>query len=129
MIREITKYISNQTALTVGTNLFAGFLPQDVEEDVVVILESGGVPNFDLPDQQAKTVQVLSLARDYWTARANAMLIYGVLHGLVGVTLPVVDGVYFVNTGEALSVPQSLGQDEKGRHVISTNYVLRFENL
>lgn len=129
MIKEITKYVDNQTALALGTTLFAGFLPPEAEETVVVVIESGGVPDFDLVDKQAKTVQAVSYSRDYWTARANALLVFNLLHGLKGVTLPVVDGAtYFVLAGEALSVPQSLGQDDKGRFAISTNYVLRIEN-
>lgn len=130
MIKEIAKYIDNQTVLTLGTTLFAGFMPADVDGANVTVIETGGVPNFDLLDQQAKTIQVLSRSSDYWTARTNALLVHNLLHGMKGVSLPVVSvAAYFVNTGEALSVPQSLGQDEKGRYVISTNYVLRIENV
>lgn len=131
MIKEIAKYIDNQiAALTLGTTLFAGFMPADVDGDSVTVIETGGTPNFDLPDQQAKTVQVLSRAQDYWDARTNALSVFNLLHGMKGVSLPVVNvAAYFVNTGEALSVPQSLGQDEKGRYVISTNYILRIENV
>jgi hypothetical protein len=129
MIKELTTFISTKTALVIGTTLFAGFIPSEVSEDAVAVIESGGVPDFDLTDKEAKTIQVLSLSRNYWTARSNALLVHGVLHGMKGETLSKIDGgPYFVNTGEALSVPQSLGQDEKGRFAFSTNYVLRIEN-
>jgi len=127
MIKELTQYLATETELTIGTELFAGFAAASID-DAVIIIESGGAGNFYLPDRADKTIQVICRSKDYHTARDWAMLIYNVLHGLAGVTLPVVDEgeeLYFINTAEALSPPQSLGQDDKGRFNISTNYVLR----
>lgn len=129
MIKEIVQYIEDGTDLINGTNLFAAFAPPDVE-DCVIVIESGGRPNFYLTDFVEKTIQVLSRAKNYWTAKDDADKVYELLHGGAGITLPVVTvgKEYFVNTMEAVSVPQSLGQDEKGLFNISTNYVLRIQN-
>lgn len=131
MIKEITKYIEEEAdGFVIGTNLFAGFVPSTITADHVVILESGGKPNFYITDAKAKAIQVLSRAKDYFDARANALKVYDLIHGLCGVELPVVTTgeEYYVNTIEAITEPQSLGQDESGKFLISTNYVLRVQD-
>jgi hypothetical protein len=131
MLKQITQYIKNQTTgFTIGTNLFAAFAPVGAQSDVVIIRETGGAPNFYLTDQVEKSIQVLSRASNYWTAEANAKKVYAVLHGIAGITLPVIDGgAYYINTAEAITAPQSLEQDEKGLFHISTNYIIRIQNV
>lgn len=130
MLKQITQYIKNQTTgFTIGTNLFAGFAPPTAQDDVVVIKETGGDTDFELKDKLEKTIQVLSRASDYWTARENAMKVFVCLHGIAGITLPVIDEeAYYLNAAEAINAPQSLDQDEKGLFNISTNYILRIQN-
>ena len=130
MLKEICAYIEEETSLLIDTNLFAGFVPSTVTVDCVIILESGGKPNFYLKDYQEKTIQVLSRAENYHIAKSNALIVYDLLHGSAGITLPVVGSgkEYYVNTIEAISAPQSLGQDEKGLFNISTNFVLRIQD-
>lgn len=132
MLKQITTYIQqNTTGFTIGTNLFAGFAPSTAQNDVVIVRESGGAPDPYLTDKVEWAIQILSRASDYWTARANAFKVFVLLHGMKGITLPVVEGdsaVYYVNVVEAVSAPQSLGQDEKGLFNISTNYILRIQN-
>ena len=131
MIKEITKYIENNTTgFDIGVNLFAGFIPSTITADSVVIIETGGKPNFYLKDAPAKTIQVLSRAKDYFNARANALKVYDLIHGLCGIELPEVTTgeLFYVNTIEAITEPQSLGQDESGKFIISTNYVLHVQD-
>jgi hypothetical protein len=48
-----------------------------------------------------------------------------------GITLPVVAGdsaVYYVNTAEAITAPQNVGQDEAGLYNISTNFIIRIQD-
>jgi hypothetical protein len=128
MIKEITKYVAEEDeSFVIGTDLFAGFVPSTITADHVVLIDTGGKPNFYLPDAPAKTVQALSKATDYHVAMANAMRVYNVLHGISGVDLPVITSgeEYTVNTAEAISEPQSLGQDDRGLFIISTNFILR----
>ena len=129
MIKEITTYLKSLlgTPWVIGTNLFAGFVPANVTVDCLIIVESGGVPNFYLTDRQEKAVQILSRAADYNDAMDNAMTAYTALHGKAGITLSVlvVGEAYYVDTIEAISLPQSVGQDEKGLFNISTNFIFR----
>jgi hypothetical protein len=129
MIKEITTYIKNLlgTSYVIGTNIFAGFAPSGISVDHIIAIDSGGVPNFYLPDHIGKTVQVLCKAEDYHEAMRLAMLVFNALNGKAGITLPVVNSAYYVNTISAISVPQSLGQDENGLFNISTNYVFKLQ--
>lgn len=129
MIKEITSYIAQETGLVIGQELFAGFAPIDAD-DCVIVIESGGNGNFWLPDQQTKTIQIISRAKDYYLARDRSLDVYTALHGKSGITLPVITAgeTYFVNTMEVLSLPQSLGPDDAGRINISSNYVLRIQD-
>lgn len=130
MLKELCTYLETNSSFVIGIDLFPGFAPADIMADCVIVIESGGKPNFYLPDASAKTIQILSRAKDYHVARANAQVIYGLLHGSAGITLPIVAGgtEYYVNTIEAISEPQSLGQDERGLFNISTNYILRIQD-
>ncbi len=128
MIKEITQYIENNTDLEIGKDLFAGFTPSTAQDEAVVIIETGGATEHELPDYIEKTIQVLSRDTTYWTARKNALLVYDLLHGSAGITLPVVDSKeYYMNIAQAITAPQSLGQDAKGLWQISTNYILRIQ--
>ncbi len=131
MIKEITTYLKAGmgTSWVIGANLFAGFAPPGTEGDCVIVIESGGIPNFYLKDSQHKAVQVLSRAKDYHDAINNAMVVYRVLHGLAGITLTAIDepNDILVNTISAISLPQSLGQDDRGLFIISTNYVFKLQ--
>jgi hypothetical protein len=133
MIKEITTYTKNLlgTSWVIGVNLFAGEIPAGVDDDCLAMIESGGAPNFYLPDRMDKAVQVISRAKDYHDAMDAAIAVYRALHGKAGITLPALaDGdnrEYLVNTIAAISIPQSLGRDEKGLLNISTNYVFKLQ--
>jgi hypothetical protein len=131
MIKEITTYLKTLlgTNWVIGTNLFAGFIPSGIEADTLVLIESGGAPNFYLPDRMDKAVQIISRAKDYHDAMECAMAAYTALHGKAGITLSVIVAgqAYYVNTIAATSIPQSLGQDDKGLFIISTNYVFKLQ--
>lgn len=130
MLKELVQYIVNQDSdFTIGTNLFAGFVPVTIEDDYVVVRETGGALDFDLTDRMEKAIQVLSKSSNYWTARENAVKVFACLHGIAGVTLPIVETAeYYIDTAEATVAPQNLGQDEKGLFEISTNYMVRIRN-
>lgn len=132
MLKQLTQYIKNtSTGFTIGTNLFAGFAPATAQNDVVIVRESGGATDGDLFDKAELAIQVLSRASDYWTARANAVKVYDCLHCKKGITLPIISGdskVYYANVIQAITLPQNVGQDEKGLHNISTNYIVRIQD-
>lgn len=130
MIKEITKYIENNTSLVIRENLFAGHRPPTARDRCSAVLEgAGGSPSFDLPDSIEMAIQVLSRAKTYFTARSDAYLVYALLHGKAGITLPKVESdEFYANVIEAQNVPQYVGQDEKKLYEFSTNYIFRIKN-
>ena len=131
MIKAIAQYIDNNTSFTIGTDLYVGFRPADAAGDCVAVLETtGGIPDYDLTDFVQKPVQVVSRAADYHTARANIQTIYDLLHGMAGVTLPVVvtGDEYYVDTAEAVASPYFIGQDDTGQFEFSANFIFRIQD-
>jgi len=131
MLKEITTYIANNTDFVIGTDLFAGHRPSNAPEECIVILENaGGATNFLLTDKVDKAVQILSRAKTYFTARDNIYTVYNLLHGKSWIELPeVVSGVeYIAMTIEAITIPQSIGQDERGLYEFSVNFIFRIKD-
>jgi len=131
MLKEIVSYLKQElTGYTIGTNLFAGFVPSTITNDHLVVIETGGSTQPSIKDYVEKTIQVLSVASDYYTARDKAQDVYDLLHAGAGISLPQVAGgkEYYVNAIVAISAPQALGQDSQGRFIISTNYILRSQD-
>lgn len=131
MIKEIAQYIEDNTDFVIGTTLQVGHrIPKAPDECVAVLENTGGKPEFSIPDSVEKAIQILTRAKTYFTARSNAYIVYDLFHGKSGITLPVVAGgeEYLVNVIEAMNVPQSIGQDEKGLWEFSTNFILRIQN-
>lgn len=131
MIKDLAEYIEDEIpTFIVGTLLWAGFCPSNITNDRIILLESGGTPDFYLKDKKEVRIQVLVIATDYHVARAYTLAIFSLLHGAVGITLPKIgDVTYFINTCEAITIPQSLGSDEKGKKVFSTNYLIRIKEV
>lgn len=124
LTKELADYLEDETSLTVGTDLFAGAAPADAPDSHNVIIDSGGAANGDLSDYKEKTVQILSKSSDYFVALSYAEEIYAALHCRHGITL----GSYYAGVVKAITLPQSVGQDEKGLYTISTNYVLKAQD-
>jgi len=131
MIKEIGKYIENNTSLVLGDDLIVGHYLPDTQEDCVSLLETqGGTSNFYLPDYKEFHLQALSRGTTYFTARDFAYLIYDLLQGTQGFDLPVVTTgkLYYVNTITASNLPQSLGPAENNLFEISANYIFRIQD-
>ncbi|MCX5657849.1 MAG: minor capsid protein [Candidatus Omnitrophica bacterium] len=131
MLKELCTYIQTETDFIIGIDLFAGFIPSTAQDDCVVAIEGGGKPNFYLPDKEEKVVQILSRAKDYWAARNNAKTIFDLLHGKSGIELMYLNTgvpVYILSTIEAIALPQSVGQDERGLFNISVNFIIRLQD-
>ena len=131
MLKEIVSYLKQElTGYTIGTNLFAGFVPSTITNDHLVVIETGGSTQPSIKDYVEKTIQVLAVGSDYSTTREMAQDVYDLLHAGAGISLPQVAGgkEYWVNAIVAISAPQALGQDNQGRFIISTNYVLRAQD-
>lgn len=137
MIREICQYIeTNVAGLELASNLFCAHAPEGSgesrgDEPWSTVLESGGLASFYLTDKKEWRFQILTRGNDYHTARAQAHQIHDFLNGKTQVAMPVVDGgpEYLVQVIESVQMPQYLGVDEKGLHMISTNYVVKTQDL
>ena len=133
MIKEITKLISTKCSLTVGTNLYAGYRPTDAPDECdVVTTIGGGSTVYSRPDCVNQNVQIISRAKSYPAAERRAYAIFDILRRIMGgVTMPVVDALetkMVCNVIEPINPPQSIGTDDQGRFLFSTNYVFRLSN-
>jgi len=131
MIQELGQWLENNLTLTIGTDLYVGHRPTSSPARCSVLLERvGGVPDFFLTDKVAYALQVLSRSDSYLTARADAIAIYEFIHGASGWTLPVLESghAYFLEVAEAQAYPAYIGQDDKGNHEFSANYIIRIRN-
>ena len=132
MIKEIAVFISGKTSLIIGDTLQVGHRTQDAPDRCSAILESGGgKPYFDLPDRIDKTIQIISRAKTYFTARTDAWEIFDALHGTAGWQISAVAPAtqdYEAQVIEGISDPQYIGQDEKLRYEFSTNFIVKIKN-
>ena len=130
MLKAITQWIVNNTAawaipLVKGTTLQVGWRPTTAPDRCHLIAESGGGSTvFDLADRVDKMIQILTRAPKYFDAEADAMLLFALMNGTAGWQLPIVvaGNKYWGTAVQAVSAPQYLGIDAKGRHEFSTNY-------
>ena len=70
MIKEITKYIEDNTSYTIGIDLFSGHRPQSAPVECIAVLENaGGKPDFYLTDYVEKPIQILIRAKTFFNIR------------------------------------------------------------
>lgn len=141
MIKEISKFIADESGFTLGTTLQATRRTDASPDRCNVVLESGGsTVYYDLPDRVDKMIQVISRAKTYEDARDDAWTIYKALFPnltddslpLGSMTLSAIAPAtqdYEAMTIEPLADPQYIGQDDKGRYEFSTNYLFRIQNV
>lgn len=130
MIKELAKYIENNTSLTVGTDLFEGRRPPDIEG--ISVLVQRPVPGIRNPypgitdfGQTPFTIQVRGDVDDgYFTTEAVANTVFDLLHGSSQVSLPVVDAGprYIVNID--CDEPYYPGDDERTRKQFLINLMV-----
>lgn len=128
MIQEIASFVATRTGLVLGTSLFYGYRPQDAPDHCATIAFNGGAAvMFDIPSRVDQMVQILTRAADYTDAYNDARLAFETLHGTAGWTLPVITSgnTYELYDVEAVEAPQYLGEDEKGLHEWSVNFLFR----
>jgi hypothetical protein len=130
MLKEIATYIDNGTSLAIGSTLYAGFTESDAPLTCVIVEEvDPAIADYLNTDKVQKPIRVLSRGTSYWTARANAYLVFDLLHGKMQVTLPTITSgvIYCVNiTG---TKPYYTGKDANGSHVFVSNFMLKSQLL
>jgi hypothetical protein len=131
VIKELAQFIENGTAFVIGTNLLVGHRDQDAVDRCTVLLDNiGSKLYFDLDDRKDWTVQIISRANTYFTARDDAYLIYDFLHRRCAHDFPIVEvgTSYVAQTIEAITTPQFMGYDDKGRYEFVANYLIRIKD-
>jgi hypothetical protein len=123
LLTDIANYINSNTSLTLGTDLFIGTLPANVES-CVGIFQSGGVEPTTYLDVIKPTIQIIVRNTNYETAQQLSYEIYDSLHQLYNQTM----GSTEIYTIFALQEPTDIGEDETGRAVFTGNYVFEIKN-
>ena len=121
----LVKWIESETGLTLGTDLFADFAPQDAPREYSVILDNtGGETQGDLPDRADMRLNIISVAESSEDARINSESIYDTLHVREDKDTPVYSGEqYTIMFGMAESTPQKVDIDFRGLHSFSVTYI------
>ncbi|MFA4971864.1 MAG: minor capsid protein [bacterium] len=123
LLREITQWVATGTGWGIGSKLYGGALPAEEPDEAIVILERGGPPDMYHIDYRVGRFmfQVLARGNTYFTARDDSHAVKACLHELGQQTI----GEWEIMSSEAVSAPQFLGFDERGRYEFSTNYEVR----
>lgn len=128
-IKELTQYIEDNSALVIGTNLFAVAIPQGKADDSTQIRSIGGMALTTTPNQFAAQVQVLTRAKNSMDSYDANHLVYDLLKIKGEITLPVVVSgrPFVILTATPWTMPQSTGTDEKGRYIHTSNWTLHMQ--
>lgn len=126
LLDDITDYLSSGGIGTNGTNLFAGFLPEQPDVAVVVHETGGRGPDVAMGNvagviaMEWPSVQVVcrGLASDYAAPRSKAHDVFKLLQGL---PQRAINGTQY-HWGQARQSPFLMGRDEAGRVLIACNY-------
>jgi hypothetical protein len=123
LMRELATWLASKTALVVDTELFADHMPPEMQDNAAVLLDRGGVPQGGAGSGRigAHALQVLVRNASHHEAKRISYLIYKYLHKEAqGIDL----GENFLFNAEAVTDPQFMGYDSRGRDEFSTNYTL-----
>lgn len=127
MLEDLGGYLDTQTALTLGTDLFLGLLP-DTPSNCVAMLENSGVgPDFtmgsnNLPKLERPEIQVIVRNSSYATGRSLADTIYRALTQIANQSIN--SNTYL--RVQAIATPSVMDRDANRRVLFTTNfYVIR----
>lgn len=117
MMTQLFDTVATSLSLTRGTNWHYGHIPDGATGTVSALMERVGLPRDPNKSKDRwYRYQILTRADTYRTAEAEARRIFDHIVALRGVQLT---GWYLYDvTG---SEPASIGQDEKGRWLFSSN--------
>ena len=123
-LTDIATYLDTQLAsLTVGTNLFAGVLPE-TPQTAVALFESTSMPPMEThgtgtrPVIERPRLQVIVRSSDYAGARSLADDVWEVLQAVSGQTF---SGTRYLRIA-SIDSPQFLDRDSQQRPRFTTNY-------
>ena len=115
----VIDYIAGNSDLVVDTNLFVGKEPIDSPDECMTVLAS---PGYDSESGlEVRAIQVISKDVAYESANELAYIAHDLLGNKPGFT-DTIENVFY---SEVLSAPYPLDQDERGRYVFVSNYIIR----
>lgn len=119
IIDDISKDIDTQiSSLTLGTNLFKGFMPETPDNCVAVMDTGGAEPDKDIPTG-SPTFQILVRNTDYKIGSDLINTIADLFHRRMNETIGTTYYYSIFLMGEA----GCLGRDAKGRDEFSVNFL------
>lgn len=127
MLEDIGTYLDTNSALTLGSDLFLGLIP-DTPGNCVALFENSGVtPDFtlganNLPELERPELQAIVRNQSYSTGRALADTVYRVLTQIANQTI---SSTLYLRI-QAISTPSVMDRDDNKRVLFTTNfYVVR----
>lgn len=140
LFKRLCGLIEIKTSLVIGRaagQVQAGYTEDDAPDRCQTFIDRGGMFPHDLAQEQGKiNLQDLARALSHFEAKADADALYAKIAGfkslLVGANLPVInsgDEAWIVLSVDADIPPQFIGQDEKKRHLFSTNYAIHVSRV
>ena len=123
LLVEFSRHIAALTGMTVGQDLWAGYIEVYAPSRAAVVMAVGGDGSRPILAGNIGEFPFQIVARDAHPHDAHdlAMLIHGALADLPGADLT----EWFVHTCRVVTEPQELGYDEKQRFEWAAQYVLR----
>ena len=124
MLDEIGDYLdANVGALTLGTNLFLGRMPETPENAVAVYEPSSAPPSYSLggsgvPDLERPRIQIHVRNTVYATGRSLAYTIWVAMNQIVSETL----GTTYWLRVESVDSPHFLMRDANDRPIFNMNF-------
>lgn len=118
MIADITQHLQTAGVGTMGTNLFAGYMPDSVDNGACVLDTGGPMPDKELPTK-SPTFQVFVQAPDYETGKTKLDLIRTTLHQIKNQNI----GNTFFYYMLAQSEGGHIGRNERGLDEFSINFI------
>ena len=122
MLKSLTTYVEAKLGLTIGTDLFAGFVDEP-PADYSVIQEGAGNTDVDGAQLRNIPIQVRTVGDDHHETRARAYAIHDLLVNSFGVDI----GNGFLLQSITGGTPGYFEMSGQGRHEFSANYLLKVE--
>jgi hypothetical protein len=117
IITDLAQYLVTQGVGTLGSSIFASYLPDNVDTGLCVIDTGGVAPDVDLPTRK-KTFQVFIRGANYTTGQSLLDNVRGELHQLANTQI----GDYYFYYILALSDGGHIGKNERGLDEFSINF-------
>ena len=115
---QLADYLDRENIGDVTSNIFVGFYPDDPDNIIALLYNTGGQPNIDVADFEYPRFQVVIRNTDYVTGAGKLREIRRLLHDKLNVTTENFIALYI----QADSEGGSIGKDGKGRFEFSINF-------